>query len=128
MGIFSEELRMLDRNTAEYMIDEMQNEITQHKEMLKKAKDELGETHKELEEKDKELEEKDKELKEKNDKIKENRITLITQIRNLASAGFSAEKCANMLAADISTVNKAYEAIKKYPENSDAKILELLEP
>ncbi len=153
---------MLDRNTAEYMIDEMQNEITQHKEMLKKVKDELGEKAKELEEKldelrgkdkelqgkdkelqgmgkelkekdkelqgmGKELKEKDKELEKKNDEIKENRITLITQIRNLASVGFSAEKCANMLVADIGTVNKAYEAIKEYPESSDARILELLE-
>ena len=65
MGIFSEELRMLDRNTAEYMIDEMQNEITQHKEMLKKAKDELDQKNKELEEKLDKLRRMDKELQGK---------------------------------------------------------------
>ena len=107
MGIFSEELRILDRNTAEYMIDEMQNE---------------------LEGKERELEGKERELEEKNNKIKENRIILITQIRNFALEGFPVEKCANLLVADIGTVSKAYEAIKVYPESNDAEILELLEP
>ncbi len=48
-------------------------------------------------------------------------------LRNLASEGFSVEKCANMLAADIGTVSKAYKAIKAYSESNDAEILELLE-
>ena len=52
---------------------------------------------------------------------------MIAQIRNLASEGFSAEKCANMLVADRNAVNRVYEAIQEYPESSDAKVLELLE-
>lgn len=48
-------------------------------------------------------------------------------LRNLASEGFSVEKCANMLAADIGTVSKACKAIRAYSESNDAEILEPLE-
>ena len=34
MGLFSKELRELDRNTVQYMIDEMQEEIDASKKML----------------------------------------------------------------------------------------------
>ncbi len=40
MGIFSEELRIMDRNTVQLMIDEMQDEIDGMKELLGQ-KDEL---------------------------------------------------------------------------------------
>ena len=35
MGIFSEELKILDRNTVRYMVDEMQDTINEQKEQLK---------------------------------------------------------------------------------------------
>ncbi len=110
----------------------MKDELGEKDKELGEKLDELRGKDKELQGKDKELQGKDKELEEKNKKLKENKyrdsITLIAQIRNLASEGFTAEKCANMLVADVSTVNKAYEVIKEYPESSDAKILELIEP
>ena len=34
MGVFSEELRMLDRNTTQYMIDEMQAKMDNRKKKL----------------------------------------------------------------------------------------------
>ena len=39
MGIFSEELKILDRNTVRYMVDEMQDTIDEQKEQLKLNKD-----------------------------------------------------------------------------------------
>ena len=45
MGIFSEELAILDKNTVDYMIDEMQNKIDEQKEIideLKKQQDDLS--------------------------------------------------------------------------------------
>ena len=48
MGIFSEELRIMDRNTVKYMVDQMQEEIDSQKEQLDSQK-------KQLEMKDKEL-------------------------------------------------------------------------
>ena len=59
MGLFSEELRILDRNTVQYMIDEMQETIDAQKASLEE-KDSL------LEEKDSLLEEKDSLLEERN--------------------------------------------------------------
>ena len=40
MGMFSEELAVLDRNTVKYMIDEMQNEIDEQKQTIEKMQKE----------------------------------------------------------------------------------------
>ena len=56
--MFSEELRILDRNTAQYMIDEMEAEIRKQGEQLK-------EKDAQIEEKDAQIEERDAKLQEK---------------------------------------------------------------
>ena len=38
MGIFSEELKILDRNTVRYMVDEMQDTINEPKDVIKTLK------------------------------------------------------------------------------------------
>lgn len=59
MGLFSEELRILDRNTVQYMIDEMQDTIDAQKVELGEAKSQLSEKDLQLCEKDLQLNEKD---------------------------------------------------------------------
>lgn len=71
MGMFSKELAELDRNTVDYMVDQMQLEIDKKKKELDEKERELGEKNKELEEKNKELGEKDKELGEKDKELEE---------------------------------------------------------
>ena len=46
---FSEELRILDRNTVQYVMDEQQKEIDEQKKVLKEQQRELGEKQKALE-------------------------------------------------------------------------------
>lgn len=50
MGMFSEELAILDRNTVKYMLDEMQNEIDEQKHTIEslqqKYKEDLAESMK----------------------------------------------------------------------------------
>lgn len=65
MEMFSEELRILDRNTVEYMVDEMQKEIDGLKEQMAEKDKEWMEKEKEIEEKNKEWAEKDKQMAEK---------------------------------------------------------------
>ena len=48
MGIFSEELHMLDRNTERYMFDEMQNELDEMRDYLSDMRNDLAETQSEL--------------------------------------------------------------------------------
>ena len=66
MGLFSEELLELDKNTVEYMIDEMQNIIDEKEVELQEKEVELQEKDVKLQEKDVKLHEKDMELLEKN--------------------------------------------------------------
>jgi len=64
MGIFSEELRIMDRNTVQLMIDEMQDEIDGMKELL-------GQKDKQQSQKDEALRRKEELLLQKEEKIKQ---------------------------------------------------------
>lgn len=50
MGIFSEELRIMDRNTVKYMVDEMQETIDEQREQLKKKDEQMKEKEHVIEE------------------------------------------------------------------------------
>lgn len=69
MGFFSEELRILDRNTAQLMIDEMQEHLDVKKQELDTKKQELDSKNKELDSKNKELNSINKELDSKNKEL-----------------------------------------------------------
>ena len=79
MDMFSEELRILDRNTVQYMIDEMQEEIDGLKGDLQKKETVLQEKETVLQEKDSRLRETEASLKEK----EEENARLQNQIREL---------------------------------------------
>ena len=66
IGMFSKELQELDRNTAQYMMDEMQDEIDEQKALLKEKTDIANEQKRLLEEKDREI----ARLKEQLERIK----------------------------------------------------------
>ena len=55
MGMFSKELQELDRNTIEFMIDEMQNEINRKDAQLNEMNVQLNEKDAQLNEKDSQL-------------------------------------------------------------------------
>ena len=76
MGMFSKELAELDRNTVDYMVDQMQQEIDEQKDVIDEQKDIISEKDRALDEKDRALDEKDKALDEKDNIIDElrNRI------------------------------------------------------
>ena len=62
MDMFSEELRILDRNTVEYMVDQMQNTIDEQKKEIAKNQKKIDRQKTELKTKETELESKEKEL------------------------------------------------------------------
>lgn len=107
MGIFSEELRELDRNTVQYMIDEMQETIDRQKA--------------EIEEKSKMLEQYTITFEQKQ---RQKAITLIRQVRNITAEGISAEKCAKMLFADPEQVRAICEQLRKHPGLLDEELYE----
>jgi septal ring factor EnvC (AmiA/AmiB activator) len=71
MEMWSEELLELDRNTVQYMVDEMQEEITRQKKELSRKDDEIKLQRGELSRKDKELNRQKESLDEKEKIIKE---------------------------------------------------------
>ena len=60
MGVFSEELRMLDRNTTQYMIDEMQAKMDNRKKNLGDTQEKLTAAEKRIAELEKILVKKSK--------------------------------------------------------------------
>lgn len=71
MEMFSEELRILDRNTVHLMIDQMNEQIEGQKKIIEEKDRAIEEKDKAIEEKDKAIEEKDKAIEEKDKKILE---------------------------------------------------------
>ena len=63
MGIFSEELRIMDRNTVKYMVDQMQEEIDSQKQELEQKDTQLKQKDKQLSNQKQEIEFLRKELK-----------------------------------------------------------------
>lgn len=70
MEVFSKELLEMDRNTVMYMIDEMQNEISQLNQDNEKKNEQLQEKNEQLQEKNEQLQRKDQELRLKDEKLK----------------------------------------------------------
>ena len=52
MGIFSEELRIMDRNTVKYMVDQMQEEIDSQRQKLEQKDNQLNNQKQQLKQKD----------------------------------------------------------------------------
>ena len=69
MGMFSEELRELDRNTVKYMIEEQQREIDRQKEELNRKDEQLSQKDEQLSQKDEQLSQKDEQLIQKDEQI-----------------------------------------------------------
>ena len=65
MGLFSEELAIMDKNTAQYMIDEMQEQLDEQKRLFDQQEKLLGERERRLDEQGKRLDEQEKRLGEK---------------------------------------------------------------
>ena len=71
MDMFSKELRILDRNTVQLMIDEMQDDLEQKREELKEKQGELEQKREELKQTQGELKEKQGELEQTQGELKE---------------------------------------------------------
>ena len=62
MGIFSEELRIMDRNTVKYMVDQMQEEIDSQRQKLEQKDTQLKQKDTELEQKNNQLNNQEREI------------------------------------------------------------------
>ena len=69
MGLFSEELAILDRNTVKYMMDEMQEEINQKKAELEQHQAKIDQQKAEIDQQRQQLTEKDTVIAEKDSTI-----------------------------------------------------------
>ena len=69
MGMFSEELRELDRNTVKYMIEEQQREIDRQKEELNRKDEQLSQKDEQLSRQNEQLSQKDEQLNRKDEQI-----------------------------------------------------------
>ena len=63
--MFSEELRILDRNTVQYMIDEMEDEIRKKADQLKEQGNQLKAQENQLKEQENQLKKQENQLKNK---------------------------------------------------------------
>lgn len=76
MGLFSKELQELDRNTVQYMIDEMQEEINQQKEQLTQKEQQLSLKEQQLTEKDLQIQQQAQKIAELMQKLENQKLIL----------------------------------------------------
>ena len=91
MYMFSEELRILDRNTEEYMMEEMQkkiksmrSKITEYDIEIEKKSAELKRKNSQLEQKDAQLEQKDAQLEQKDAQLEQKDTEIMMLKKQLA--------------------------------------------
>lgn len=106
MGIFSEELLELDRNTVQYMMDKMQKEIDQKKEELDQKKEELNQTNKELNRKSEELNQKSEELNQKSEELNQKSEELNRKSEELNQANKELDQKNEELTQQAATINQ----------------------
>ena len=102
MGIFSEELLQLDRNTVRYMMDEQQETIERLKEQVRQQDMALEQQKKEQD------------------------LFLIRLIKTQAAKGVSAEECVRLLALEPELVRSVFEALQKAPNADEMTLYERL--
>ena len=90
--MFSEELKILDRNTVQYMIDEMEAEIKEKSSQLREKDEQLQEKNDQLQEKDDQLQEKDRQLAEQNFMLENVCRSLVSECREKGENQQAAEK------------------------------------
>ncbi len=83
MEMFSKELLELDKNTVQYMIDEMQETIDNQQSQLKETQNLLEEKQNQLKENQNQLKENQNQLKEKQNQLEEKQKTIDTQQNEL---------------------------------------------
>lgn len=83
MGMFSKELQQLDRNTVQYMIDEMQDELDAKLKELQESEEKLEEQKEKLEAQQGKLEEQQGKLEEQQGKLEEQQGKLEAQQEKL---------------------------------------------
>ncbi len=76
MGLYSEELRILDRNTVQLMIDEMQDEIDGQKKVLIQQSEQLSQQNEQLLQKDEQLSQKNWQIEQQLQEIARLRMQL----------------------------------------------------
>ena len=84
MGLFSKELQVMDRNTVQFMIDEMQDTIDAQKEQLAQNAEQLSRNAEELSKKDEQLSEKDEQLSKKDEQLSKKDSLILEQEAEIA--------------------------------------------
>ena len=86
MGLFSEELIEMDKNTVEFMIDQMQDVIDEQKEKIVENEKQIAENEKQLAESEKQLAESEKQLAESEKQLAESEKQLVESEKQLVES------------------------------------------
>lgn len=111
MGIFSKELLELDRNTVQYMIDEMQETIDRQKEALMERKDELEQKKAELERQKTELELKITALEQQKSELKQQSQTIDQQTQTINQQSQTIDQQSQTIDQQTQTIDQQSQMI-----------------
>ncbi len=84
MGLYSEELRILDRNTVQLMIDEMQDEIDGQKKVLIQQSEQLSQQNEQLSQQSEQLSQQNEQLLQKDEQLSQKNWQIEQQLQEIA--------------------------------------------
>ena len=127
MGLFSKELRELDRNTVQLMIDEMQEELEQKRAELEKRKEEAERQKAEVERRKEEAERQKAEIKKQEATLNKQKAALNKQEAELNKQKAEAEQQKNAAEAERLRADRLEESERRKSEQLEQALRRIAE-
>ena len=127
MGLFSKELRELDRNTVQLMIDEMQEELEQKRAELEKRKEEAERQKAEVERRKEEAERQKAEIKKQEATLNKQKAELNKQEAALNKQKAEAEQQKNAAEAEKLRADRLEESERRKSEQLEQALRRIAE-
>ena len=127
MGLFSKELRELDRNTVQLMIDEMQEELEQKRAELEKRKEEAERQKAEVERRKEEAERQKAEIKKQEATLNKQKAELNKQEAELNKQKAEAEQQKNAAEAEKLRADRLEESERRKSEQLEQALRRIAE-
>ncbi len=127
MGLFSKELRELDRNTVQLMIDEMQEELEQKRAELEKRKEEAERQKAEVERRKEEAERQKAEIKKQEATLNKQKAALNKQEAALNKQKAEAEQQKNAAEAEKLRADRLEESERRKSEQLEQALRRIAE-
>lgn len=130
MGIFSEELKIMDENSLHFVHEHVQREIdylTKEKYRIAKENEQITKENEQIIKENEQITKENEQItKEREEERHRNNVIALYMLRKAAPEDFSAEEYADLLSIDCSVIKQVYEKLHGDPAPDEGELFALL--